>query len=138
MEETRRRETVIKWVVVGIAIGVIVTSTIFVALWGLRMIFEEQNNDPDIRLGDNILYYPYFVDSDRRENTTVTLYNWGHVDGYARVIFYIECNGRIQDGEIKKVFVPSLSSVKVVAELNVPELPTAYHSRQEILDQWKR
>ncbi len=129
MEETRRRESVIKWVVAGIAIGVIVTSTIFVALWARA---------PDIRLGDNILHGFYFVGSDRRENTTVTLYNQGHVDGYARVIFYIECDGRIQDGETKTVFVPSRSSVKVTAELNVPESPTAYHSRQEILHQWKR
>lgn len=129
MEETRRRESIIKWVAVGIAIGVIVTSTIFAALWARA---------PDIRLGDNILHGFYFVDSNRRENTTVTLYNRGHVDGYARVIFYIECDGRIQDGEIKTVFVPGLSSVKVTAELNVPESATAYNSRQEILHQWKK
>ncbi len=132
MEERRRRKSIFKWVVAGVAIGVIVTSTILVVWW----IYQERSN-PEISLEDVGFTESYLSDSDRRANVSVRLYNEGYVDGYAKVIFFVECDGHIQDGEIKTVFVPAHSHVGVTADLDVPEPPTTYGPRAIILYQWK-
>jgi hypothetical protein len=132
MEERRRRKSVVKWVVVGVAIGVIVAYTIL----GVWMIYEDRNRSK-IHLGDIRLVADYWSDSGRRANVSVRLYNKGYVDGYAKVIFFIECNGHIQDGEIKAVFVTAHSYVGVTADLDVPEPPATYGPKVIILYQWK-
>ncbi len=132
MEETGQRRSVVKWVVVGVAIGVIVAYTIL----GIWTMYEERNKSK-IHLGDVGVSAHYWSDSDRRANVSVTLYNEGYVDGYAKVIFFIECDGHIQDGEIRTVFVPTHSHVGVTADLDVPEPPATYDPRVIILYQWK-
>ncbi len=132
MEERRRGKSTAKLVVVGVAIGVIVAYTIL----GVWSIYEERNKSKIHLEAAGLLSY-YWNDSDRREQLKVTLHNEGHVDGYATVLFYVECNGQIQNGEIKEVFVPAHSYVDVLADLDIPEPPAEYSHRAIILYQWK-
>jgi hypothetical protein len=59
------------------------------------------------------------------------------VDGHAEVMFYIECNERVQDVEIMTVFVSAHSRVEVTADLDLPEPPATYRSQEIILYKWK-
>jgi hypothetical protein len=132
MEETRRRKPLVGWFVVGVVIGVVATSTISL-VWG---IYQERYS-LKINLGDFVRIYHYFDNSDRRANISVDLFNTGGMDGYAEVMFYIECNEHVQDVEIMTVFVPAHSRVKVTADLDTPEPPATYRPHEMILHQWK-
>ena len=130
-EEVKKKGIKTKHLVAGIAIGVIIVAMIFLLSW---LPSQSQRNvaQTDIVV---IEVEAQWIDVDYA-NVTATLHNRGDANGYATVKLYTFYGDQVFDDEVKTVFVPANTRIKVSTHLDVNS-SVLWYASATIMDQWK-